>query len=42
MKPLKRLCNLLLLLHLITRINPGVNEILFPLTPGFSQVRDNA
>jgi len=27
MKPLKRLYNMLLLLHLSTRINPGVNDI---------------
>jgi len=29
----KRLYNMLLLLHLSTRINPGVNEITFLLTP---------
>jgi len=32
MKPLKRLYNILLLLHLYTRINPGVNDITLLLT----------
>jgi len=38
MKSLKWLYNFLLLLRLTTRINPGVNETILILTPGFSQV----